>query len=454
MQPESYQLQVYNPGTPISCPGSGISFDSPTVAINDPENPLKVTFRKRRRDSGEEASFTEMSSFAKKSKMMKKEEVEDFFNQLSKQNKADMEEVKKDNKNALIEMKLDWKESLESINGQLKTLATSQSQLTKAVIDNKNDSEERFKALEDKISRMENDSQNIVDDTVTNQAKSDSSWKAYLAREIFEAEHSLIVHGFKLAESGDKERVDRMKKFLSEKMKASDDILSKIKIREVCRLGAEIRNGKPSPILLKLGHPTERNQILPFSSNLEKGLNVDKNIPKIYQSKHKEFKRKAWKLKVLYNIQTQIVFDGFKMVLRYKKKDDGVTKYNYTKYWEWFPEPSDLAPTLNTASSNDPNKHETPLIDSSHESESTRSIIISGISETITASNANLEFLDYISDEDHEKIEEIRFKSKGLLVVICKDWAECKHIAQSYQKVKFKDREIHFTLSCENDPSS
>ena len=154
MQPESfakYHLQVYNPGTPISCPGSGISFDSPTVAINDPENPLKVTFRKRRRDSGEEASFTEMSSFAKKSKMMKKEEVEDFFNQLSKQNKADMEEVKKDNKNALIEMKLDWKESLESINGQLKTLATSQSQLTKAVIDNKNDSEERFKALEDKI---------------------------------------------------------------------------------------------------------------------------------------------------------------------------------------------------------------------------------------------------------------------------------------------------------------
>ena len=142
------------------------------------------------------------------------------------------------------------------------------------------------------------------------------------------------------------------------------------------------------------------------------------------------------------------------MVLRYKKKDDGVTKYNYTKYWEWFPEPSDLAPTLNTASSNDPNKHETPLIDTSHESESNRSIIISGISETITASNANSEFLDYIADEDHEKIEEIRFKSKGLLVVICQDWAACKHIAQSYQKVKFKDRDIHFNLFCETDHSS
>ena len=85
MQPESfakYQLQVYNPGTPISCPGSVFPFDSPTVAINDPENPLKVTFRKRRRDSEEEASFTKMSS-SKKSKVMNKEDVEDFFKKLS-----------------------------------------------------------------------------------------------------------------------------------------------------------------------------------------------------------------------------------------------------------------------------------------------------------------------------------------------------------------------------------
>ena len=51
-----------------------------------------------------------------------------------------------------------------------------------------------------------------------------------------------------------------------------------------------------------------------------------------------------------------------------------------------------------------------------------------------------------------EKIEEIRFKSKGLLVVLCQNWEACKYIAHNYQKVKFKDKEVHYDLFCDRDP--
>ena len=159
-------------------------------------------------------------------------------------------------------------------------------------------------------------------------------------------------------------------------MKASIDTINKVRIKEVSRLGSDNGAAKPPPILVKFGHPTERNLILPLSSNLKEGIDVDKNVPKIYQKKHREFKRHAWKIKLLYNVKSQVVFDGCKLIVRYKKNDEGQTQYNWVTDKEWLPEPSDLEAVLSITSTRDPNKHDTPKIDTSSAAQCSRSVIV------------------------------------------------------------------------------
>ena len=149
-----------------------------------------------------------------------------------------------------------------------------------------------------------------------------------MTREVFEAEHGIFIHGVRLIGADDEARKNFIKTFLKDDMKATNDIINKVRIREVSRLGSDTGAAKPPPILVKFGHPTERNLILPLSSNLKEGIDVDKNVPKIYQKKHREFKRHAWKIKLLYNVKSQVVFDGCKMIVRHRKNDEGQTQYN------------------------------------------------------------------------------------------------------------------------------
>ena len=240
---------------------------------------------------------------------------------------------------------------------------------------------------------------------------------------------------------------------MKDELKVTEEIISKICIREVCILGSG--NGdKSPPVLIKFGHPTERNQILPFSKNLKKGLEIDKNVPKIYQKKHKEFKRKAWKLKMVHDIQTQVVFDGFQMVLRYKLKDNGPHKYNYVIHSDWIPSPNDLSSSLSSSLSRDPGKHDTPVIDSSVEAKSNRTIILSGVCETVTTLNLETVFSAYFKKADYELIDEMKTKVKGTVLITCKDWSGCKHIADSYRETKLLEKEIKFTLFNETGPTN
>ena len=235
-------------------------------------------------------------------------------------------------------------------------------------------------------------------------------------------------------------------------MKASDDMLSKIRIKEVTKLGNEKSNEKLPPVLVRFGHPTERNQILPLSRNLKRDFSIDKFVPKMYLHKHREFKRHAWKLKSLFNIQAQVVFDGHNLVVRYKRKDDGDTKFNWTIAKEYHPRPED-AVQLSRVESRDPTKHDTPIIDMSCSATCNRSVIVTGCSEKVTPNNVKAELLSHISDTDHLHIEEIEWKSKGTVCIICKDWKSCKYILDTYNKSKMSNKELFFTMFAENDPN-
>ena len=153
----------------------------------------------------------------------------------------------------------------------------------------------------------------------------------------------------------------------------------------------------------------------------------------MYLQKHKESKRHAWKLKSMFNIQSQVVFDAHNLVVRYKKRDDGANKYNWVIAKEFYPQPEDSL-TLSRTEARDPSKLDTPILDMSCNSACNRSVIITGIPDTINNINSELEFRKYIDSKDENLIKTADFKSKGTLIIACRDWAACKHIGASVRR--------------------
>ena len=381
-----------------------------------------------------------------------------------------MDEFKDDfnNKLALELAKVNTQINVQfsNVQKQLGSIAQSQDETSKALTEHKKETNDKIKVLEEKIEKLEHRKeasipmdeeaiQDVVKQFVgSSSTSSDSSWKANLAKEVFEHEHGIIIHGLRLEGKNDDAKKVFMKNFFKTELKASDELVNKVRIKEVCRLGSDNGTGKPPPILVKLGHPTERNQLLPLSSNLKHGITIDKNIPKMYQKTHKEFKRRCWKLQVLHDVKAQVVFEGFKMILRYKRKDEGATKFNWLVEKEFVPEPSDLESVFASSSAKDPEKLDTPVIDNSIVAPCNSTIIVTGVSADITESNVSKEFLKHFGGKDeHDLLQDIKLKTKGTVIVTCKDWTECKYVYDKYHKTELLGKQIFLTLYCETDPS-
>ena len=470
MNPESlenYKLKVYNPGSPYPSPQTDSFKTFPTVSTN-PDNPLKLTFSNRKRSRNVESEDSE-DAMSPKKKMMKEDDVKELFNELRAENEKNMESFKNDFAKTFAEeqAKANNQTNLHftSIQAQLTTITEAFTQSEKNTRDNKAETDARLKALEDKFENFEKSkneagasalAETNIEDVVKNYVDniSDPAWKANLTKEVFEAEHGIIIHGIRLLGANDEARRGFIKTFLKDDMKAPEDIINKVRIKEVTRLGSDNGMAKPPPILVKFGHPTERNLILPLSSNLKEGIDVDKNVPKIYQKKHREFKRHAWKLKLLYNVKSQVVFDGCKMVVRYKKNDEGVTQFNWVIDKEWLPEPKDLEVVLRSSSIRDPNKHDTPAIDMSGNAECNKTVIVTGVKDSVTKENVTAQINEFIAVEDHPLIEDIRYKSKSIVFIICKDWAGCSYIATKYNKKELLGKQVFLTMFRDSDPSN
>ena len=465
----AYKSQVYNPGSanpnpeilPFKSFPKSPQFDLASV---DPNNPLKIVLStKRKRKSVAEVDSSPVCS--KKIKMMSTEQCETFFEGLSKRFTDAQDSANLRFNNAQEKVNNKMTDELSNIHNQLTKINDSQIKAAKDTLEFKETTDDRIKSLEDnlvhlKTSLSKSGQANVHPEALENAVKhyvdnsSVASWKANLAKDVFEHEHGIVIHGLRLTGANDLAKRDAIKAFLKDKMKASDDLINKIRIKEVARLGADNEVGKPPPVLVRFGHPTERNQLLPLSRNLKRdeGISVDKNIPKMYQQKYKDFKRLGWKMNLLHDVKTQVIFDGYNLILRYKKSDEPATQFNYVIEKEWFPQPGDAEAVMNRAPARDPNKHDTPAIDTSKQAACNKSIIITGVPESINSSNFKKEFLTYLKSRDHEAIVEISLKNKGTIVVTCKEWADCKRISDTYKTEKLLDKEIFFTLFSDVDP--
>ena len=468
----SYIKQVYNPGSPnpnpCSDPLKSFSTESsPYNAIVNSENPLKITLSaiKRKRASESDLFFSPPSSPPiKRVRKMNKEEIDTMTESLLQRFISAQDKSSQEIKDSQDNLKHVLQEEMVTVRGKIDTLAKQQEVAADVAKKDKEETDTRLNTMEKQITTLMNQqpSQNAqvdqgsLESAVKNYVdhSSDSSWKANLAQEVFNHDHGIVVHGYRFIGSDDNAKKNSVIKFLKEELKASKDMLARVKVREVVRLGADDGTGKAPPVLIKFSHPTERNLLLPLSRNLRKEISIDKNIPKKYQAKHKEFKKLAWKLKTVHNVKSQVIFDSFNLVLRYKKHDDGVTKYNWIIEKEYHPKPGDVVTTQNRAEARDPNKHDSPAIDTSSTAECNKTIIVTKVCDTIDRTNASMEFMTYFATIDHIHLVKVDFKSKGTVVITCRDWAGCKVISDTYEKVKFLNKDIVFTLFSETDPSA
>ena len=202
---ESYKLQVYNPGSPYPSPKADSFKAFPTVSIANPENPLKLTFSSRKRCRNVDPDDLESTKdSSKKLKMMKEEEVKALFKELRDETKNDMESFKKDFAKTFAE---EQTKANAQTNNQFSLIQTHLSSITQALAisdkkaaENKAENDARMKALEDRIDLIEKEKVEADNDVVKNciDTSSDSAWKASLTKEVFEAEHGIIIHGVKL----------------------------------------------------------------------------------------------------------------------------------------------------------------------------------------------------------------------------------------------------------------
>ena len=140
--------------------------------------------------------------------------------------------------------------------------------------------------------------------------------------------------------------------------------------------------------------------------------------------------------------------------MRYKKKDEGINKFNFVTHSEWTPKPGDLSASLSSVSAEDPNKHTTPLIDMSESARCNRTVIVNGVCDTVTTENVKEVFSSFFSKKDHDTIEDIMIRSKGIVLITCKEWSASKTIVENYQKHKLLDKEVRLSLFRDNDPSA
>ena len=424
----------------------------PSVIHGD--SPLKLIISTRKRKSSPEP-LTPPKKIKMGDKALMKE-MKEMFKQQEDRLTAKMDEDKADLNDKIEGMKTELSNNIENLDvkEQITTIGTNLNSLTEAFNQSQNEKivfESRVESIEKHI-KDNLDPAKLAQDILPfikkgMAASDDISWKANLARIVEEHEHSMIIHGYKI----DGDEVRAAKDFLTDEMKTPRSVLDRVKIKEVTVLGKG-NDGKAPAILVRFAHPAQRNTVITYSKNLKKGYRVDKNVPKLYQNEHKEFKKFQQKFRDINpSYKTQIMFDGYLMVLRYKEKDTDDSEYMWYRVKEYYPKPVDSVVT-SPKERLEVGKVNSAIIPMSPGSEITRSIIVSGVKSELGTEEVKNKFKEYLSAEDLAKIVRIDKGGRDSYVLICTQWKDCLPIAEKY-KEKFLGNTVYFNAFCLKDPA-
>ena len=471
----TYKEQCYNPGASNPTPARAPLNSFPKVTEDFDFTPTKVspiklkisdrnvTYRDRKCKRKLENSAPEiLASPLKKAKMCTKEELSDMFDRNNRQMQDFMDKIDKklDSKieqgfASLTSSISTLQESMNSNNAKMETrMSALEVDFTKFqdnVIKNATEAKEELKAsivplVRETIPEVKNEVKKDVLDAAS------GGWKITLADKVREHEHSAIAFGLKVS----KNPMGDAQNFLENDLKMSRDSMSKIYLKHAVRLGRG-DGRKPPGLLMTFSHPGERNLVLSCSKNL-KGtkIKLEKHVPKLYQKEHKSFKHTEWKLKNMpgMNYQTQIIFDGYKMLLRYKKRDTTDVKYQYVIHSEYYPPmdqaESEIISTIHFPAGSVP----TPVIPTATAARAAASFFVSGMTTERTEDTFAEQFKAFVNPGDKASIVDIKLVKPDLAVIFCKSWDDCARIVNSKKDSQLNDEKISITLFSENPPKS
>ena len=394
-----------------------------------------------------EASIREMRESAEKDRKETMKTLQNMERKLD----TSAADLKQNVKEQLAEMKVT--EQFENLSSRVNSLQTTleKSEFDRAV------TEERLEKVESGLNSMVtlvHEKFEVEKDAIAQEVtkkvtdKINLAWKANLAREVAEHEKGMMIFGHRVDETEDDGEI---KSFLKDEMKVPDSVVGKVKIKEIIRIGRDEPN-KPPVLLVNFRHSSERNSLLPYCSNLKQGISVEKNIPREYQKKYKEFKAYSRDFKrINSDVQTQIIFESCMMLLRYRKK--GNRDLDYVILKEFCPEPSDsFGFTGATATRAGKTRPVTPTVDMSASSSTKRSIIVTGVKTDLSGDDYLEKWKEYLGDE-FENVESIEKKERDVAVITCKCWANCHPLVAKVHQKAFLGHQIRFSIFSPTDPA-
>ena len=151
--------------------------------------------------------------------------------------------------------------------------------------------------------------------------------------------------------------------------------------------------------------------------------------------------------------QTQIIFDGPFMRLRYKQRDRDQERFHYVIHTSWKP-PMETAPLEPSALKTPTGTKATPIPSTSVLDKANTAIFmnIKGLNTKHTEDTLKNALKEYLEPEHKELVLEVKnTKKPDLIVVYCQDWAACNDISKKYTK-KFMNHEVSFSLFTKSNP--
>ena len=282
-----------------------------------------------------------------------------------------------------------------------------------------------------------------------------ATWNAILSEQVKEHEHALIVFGLKIAGNP----IEAAGDFLKKDLKVDEETMLRISIKQAYKLGKGDGIKNP-PLLIKFGHPSERNTVLSHSKNLAgTKIKVEKHIPKSYQEKHKEFKKMSWKLKTMpeINYMTQIIFDNHVMVLRVRKKDSAGEKFHWVNHASYVP-PMDTKETEKSSLKTPVGTKATPPPDKTSMDRANTALFMpmKGMTDVFTSDTFKNKLLEHLNPNHKGLIADVQMTNKPeLTIVYCDSWNSANIISESYKsKFKFNGYDTSFEQFAQNNPDS
>ena len=160
---------------------------------------------------------------------------------------------------------------------------------------------------------------------------------------------------------------------------------------------------------------------------------------------YKRLKKEAWKLRLFHNLSTNLDFNGHLLTLKYKKKDDGAIKYDWTIHTEWAPAATDSVVPQTQKTGPATGLTPTPALAGDNSN-----LLITGLKTTAGDEAIVASCKTIIEQNVPTSADSVRIRVVGKAIVVqCKDKDLCTKVRQKCKDKKIMEQVLDWKLESE-----